>query len=128
MRSARLFRACCKGWRSALAVENTATGAAPVTLVVQDGTTTTELLDVGTPADLRVVHASPDAPAVDVVVNDDFANPLVSDLAFPDFTGFLGVPPATYNVKVTDSATQSVIAIDTDLDLAAGTWYTGCRD
>ena len=34
------------------------------------------------------------APAVDVVVNDDFNNPLVSGLEFPDFTDFLGVPPA----------------------------------
>ena len=106
------------------AVENTTTSGAQISLVVQNGTSADEILDVGTPADLRVVHASPDAPAVDVVANDDFANPLVSDLAFPDFTGFLSVPPATYNVKVTDSATQSVIAIDADLDLAAGISYT----
>lgn len=106
------------------AVENTTTGGAPISLVVQDGTATAEILDAGTPADLRVVHASPDAPAVDVVVNDGFANPLVSDLAFPSFTGFLSVPPDAYNVKVTDSATQSVIAIDADLELAAGTRYT----
>ncbi|MFO1407406.1 MAG: DUF4397 domain-containing protein [Steroidobacteraceae bacterium] len=106
------------------AVENTTTGGSPISLVVQNGTTTSEILDAGTPTDLRVVHASPDAPAVDVVANDDFANPLVSDLAFPDFTGFLSVPPATYNVKVTDAATQSVIAINADLALAAGTRYT----
>jgi Domain of unknown function (DUF4397) len=48
----------------------------------------------------------------------------VSDLAFPNFTGFLSVPPAAYNVKVTDSATQSVIAINADLELGAGTRYT----
>ena len=106
------------------AVENTATGAAPISLVVQDGSGASEILDVGTPADLRVVHASADAPAVDVVVNDDFANPLVSDLAFPDFTSFLSVPADTYNVKVTDSATQGVVPIDADLDLEAGIRYT----
>lgn len=106
------------------AVENTATGTAPISLVVQDGSGSSEILDVATPADLRVVHASPDAPAVDVVVNDDFANPLVSDLAFPDFTPFVSVPPASYNVKVTDAATQSVVPIDADLDLEAGARYT----
>jgi hypothetical protein len=106
------------------AVENTATGTAPISLVVQDGSGSSEILDAATPADLRVVHASPDAPAVDVVVNDDFANPLVSDLAFPDFTPFVSVPPASYNVKVTDAATQSVVPIDADLDLEAGVRYT----
>jgi hypothetical protein len=106
------------------AVENTTTGTAPISLVVQDGSGSSEILDAETPADLRVVHASADAPAVDVVVNDDFANPLVSDLAFPDFTAFLSVPPDSYNVKVTDAATQSVVPIDADVDLEAGVRYT----
>lgn len=106
------------------AVENTATGLAPISLAVLDGSGSFEIFDAATPADLRVVHASPDAPAVDVVVNDDFGNPLVSDLAFPDFTGFLSVPPATYNVKVTDSATQGVVPIDVDLTLDAGEIYS----
>jgi len=105
------------------AVENTATGAAPVSLVLMDGTGSAELLDAGTPADLRVIHASPDAPTVDVVVNDDFANPLVPGLSFPDATPFVSVPPDTYNVKVTDTATQGVIAIDADMTLDAGIRY-----
>ena len=106
------------------AVENTGTGAAPISLVVQDGSGSTEILDAATPADLRVVHASPDAPAVDVVVNGDFASPLVSDLMFREFTSFLSVPADSYNVKVTDSATQGLVPIDVDLDLEAGTRYT----
>jgi hypothetical protein len=106
------------------AVENTSTGTAPISLSVLDGNGSSEILDAATPADLRVVHASPDAPPVDVVVNDDFANPLVADLGYPDFTPFVSVPPATYNVKVTDSATQTVVPIDADLDLVAGTRYT----
>lgn len=106
------------------AVENTATGTAPISLVALDGTGSSQILDSATPSDLRVVHASPDAPAVDVVVNDDFANPLVSGLAFPDFTPFVSVPAATYNVKVTDSATQTVVPIDADLELMAGVRYT----
>lgn len=105
------------------AVENTTAGAAPVSLVLMDGTGSAELLDAETPADLRVVHASPDAPTVDVVVNDDFANPLVPGLSFPDATPFVSVPPDTYNVKVTDTATQGVIAIDADLTLDAGIRY-----
>ena len=106
------------------AVENTATGAAPISLVVQSASGATQILDAATPADLRVVHASPDAPAVDIVVNNDFANPLVPDLSFPDFTPFVSVPPATYNVKVTDSATQGVVPIDANLSLEAGVRYS----
>jgi hypothetical protein len=106
------------------AVENTVTGPAPISLVVQDGSGSAEILDVATTSDLRVVHASPDAPAVDVVVNDNFANPLVPGLTFPGFTPFVSVPPASYNVKVTDAATQGVIPIDADLNLEAGVRYS----
>lgn len=105
------------------AVENTGTGLSPISLVVQDGAGSAELLDVETPADVRVFHASPDAPNVDVVVNDDFANPLVSDLAFPDFTPFVSVPAADYNIKVVDAPTQTVTAIDVDLSLEPNISY-----
>jgi hypothetical protein len=106
------------------AVENTATGPSPVSLLVQDGSGASQILDAGATSDLRVIHVSPDAPPVDVVVNDDFANPLVHDLAFPEFTPVVGVPPGSYNVKVTDAATQSVVPIDVDLNLEAGVRYS----
>jgi hypothetical protein len=106
------------------AVENTTTGAAPIGLVVLTGAGSAEIADVDTPADLRVVHASPDAPPVDVVVNNDFVQPLIESLAYLDFTPFVSVPPATYNVKVTPENIAGVIVIDADLDLAAGKKYT----
>jgi len=106
------------------AVQNTTTGAAPISLVVQNGSGTSQILDVATPAALRVVHASPDAPAVDVVVNDNFSSPLVSDLSFPEFTPFVNVAPATYNVKVTDSATQTLVPIDASVSPKAGISYS----
>jgi hypothetical protein len=105
------------------AIENVDTGPAPIQLMVSDGTTASRVLSAGTPADLRVVHASPDAPAVDIVVNDGFDAPLVEDLAFPQATGFVSVAPATSNVKVA-AANTSTAVINADLSLLGAMRYT----
>jgi hypothetical protein len=105
------------------AIENVDTGTSPIQLVVSDGTGAARVLSAGTPADLRVVHASPDAPAVDIVVNDGFAAPLVQDLAFPQATGFVSVPPATYNVKVAAANTMTSV-INANLTLQPAVRYS----
>ncbi len=50
-------------------------------------------------AELRVVHASPDAPAVDVYVNQS-GTPLVEDLAYGEATLYVEVPSGAYTVQV----------------------------
>lgn len=105
------------------AIENVEPGPAPVQLLVSDGTTGARVLSAGTPAALRVVHASPDAPAVDIVVNDDFAAPLVSGLAFPQVAGPVEVPAASYNVKVAAAGTTAA-AINATLSLQPAVYYT----
>ncbi len=107
-----------------VAVANTTTGSAPISLLVNDGSTQSELLDVGTPADVRAGHLSPDAPAVDVIVNDDLENPLFNAATYPALTAYESVPPATYNVKVVDDATQALTVINANLTLAAGVSYS----
>ena len=94
---------------------------APIGLVGLTGAGSAVFLDQATPASLRVVHASPDAPNVDVIVND--AVTLVSDLPFPAATGFVPVDAGTYNVKVTPAGNPGVIAIEADLTLEAGVTY-----
>ncbi len=106
-----------------VAVQNTAAGDAPISLVVMDGEGSTEILDKNSPANVRVVHASADAPNVDVVANDVVT--LVNDLAFPEFTAYLAPAPDTYNIKVgpTGNAVGNPV-IEADLTLEAGQSYT----
>lgn len=108
-----------------VAVPRAGPGDAPISLVALDGTGSFEILDAATPASLRVIHASPDTDAVDVVVDDRFADPLVTGLAFPDVTGYLEPPPGNYNVKVGPTGlVAGATVIDADLSLDAGQVYT----
>lgn len=52
-----------------------------------------------TDAMLRVVHASPGAPAVDVYVNGD-TTPVVVALEYGDASGYLDVAPGDYTVQI----------------------------
>jgi hypothetical protein len=106
------------------AVANTGPGAAPISLIVAGGVGGFTLPDVATPAEVRVIHVSPDAPAVDVIVNDDFANPVLANVPYPAFSNYLSLAPGAYNFKVTAAGNPSAIVIDADVDLTAGQQYS----
>ena len=107
------------------AVQNTTTGSSPITLLVTTTSgATLNILDRAAPARLRVVHASPDTPAVNVYANDNFTTPVVSNLAFPNLTGFVEVPGGTYNIKVTPTGNVGLIAINANPTFAAGREYS----
>jgi LPXTG-motif cell wall-anchored protein len=72
-------------------------------------------------ARVRVVHASPDAPAVDVWVNGAVA---FSNAPFEGTTDYAELAPGSYQVQVTPTGATEPIVIDATLDLAAGTDYT----
>jgi len=81
-----------------------------------------------TPADgnvgVRVVHLSSDTPNVDDLTQDG-ATKVVSDLAYPDATGYLDLPAASYDLKVCATADNTVCPLDPGaLDLVAGTSYS----
>jgi hypothetical protein len=73
-------------------------------------------------ARLRVVHASPDAPAVDVAVKD--GDVLIADLAFPDASDYLSVPAASYDLEVRAAGTPDVALELPGIELEAGTVYS----
>lgn len=105
------------------AVPNVGTGSSPIELAVLDGDEVVILSDAMAGSDLRVVHVSADAPAVDVTVNDG-AEPAITNLAFPEATGYLNLAADTYNFKVTPNAATTPVVIDADVELANGAAYS----
>jgi hypothetical protein len=74
---------------------------------------------------VRVLHASPDAPAVDVYANDGV---ILEDVPFGVISNYLAVPGGTYNIKVcvagSDATDPANCVIDADLPFDAGKMYT----
>jgi hypothetical protein len=71
-------------------------------------------------ARVRVVHASPDAPDVDVLLNDA---EVLGDVPYLTASDYLGVPAGDQNLKVNVAGTATTV-IDADLSLVDGTDYT----
>jgi LPXTG-motif cell wall-anchored protein len=72
-------------------------------------------------AHVRVIHASPDAPGVDVKVSGGPA--LISALAFPNASEYLPVDAGSYNLQVTPAGASDVVIDLPNTTLTAGTIY-----
>lgn len=112
------------------AVPNTGANAyaSPISLMAVIGSDVIEFFDVNQDAGVRVVHASADAPAVDILVDDMVTG--ITGLEFTEFApggrfdDYAALPAGTVNVKVAATADNSVVAIDENLDLVNGQGYT----
>ena len=71
-------------------------------------------------AQIRVVHASPDAPDVDVLLDEA---EVLSDVPYLAASGYLEAPAGQRNLKVNAAGTATTV-IDADVDLADGSQYT----
>ncbi|WP_273432363.1 DUF4397 domain-containing protein [Chitinibacter tainanensis] len=92
-----------------------ANGSAPISLLLVSRASSgnvTQVLDVN--AKLRVVHASPDAPAVDVLAN---GSAILSNVPFFTASSYLTVPAANYTVALNLAGT-STQALTGSLQLA----------
>ena len=69
---------------------------------------------------MRVVHASPDAPDVDVLLDDA---KVLGDVPYLTASDYLDVPAGDQNLKVNAAGTATTV-IDADLSLVDGTDYT----
>jgi hypothetical protein len=74
-------------------------------------------------ADVRVLHASPDAPAVDVYLDDEIVTALTG-VPFGTISDYLQVPGGDHNVKVYATGTTADPVIDADVTVDAGAAYT----
>jgi hypothetical protein len=74
-------------------------------------------------ARIRVLHASPDAPAVDIFLDGSEA---ISDLAFDDITDYVSVPAGDHTVEVFAASADGTgdPVISADVTLSADTDYT----
>ena len=73
---------------------------------------------------VRVLHGSPDAPQVDVFVNDGKVDAL-SGASFGEITDYVKVPAGTYAIKVCATADNTVCPIGpVDLTFEGGKKYT----
>jgi hypothetical protein len=83
----------------------------------------TAALGIGVEGDacVDVVHASPDAPAVDVYVNGQLA---LSNLAFGAFSGWVALPAGEHQIQVTATgAAIDTAVIDANVTLESGIAY-----
>ena len=71
-------------------------------------------------ASLRVMHASPDAPNVDVLVDNKV---VLSNVPYPVASSYLTVTAATHEIKVNAAGTSTTV-IDVSPTLTVGTAYT----
>ncbi|SIQ57931.1 DUF4397 domain-containing protein [Pontibacter lucknowensis] len=72
-------------------------------------------------ANVLVVHASPDAPGVDLLVDDEKVNSAA--LTYPNNTGYLEVPAGRRNIKVNAAGTNTSV-INANLDLERNMNYS----
>lgn len=107
------------------ALQNTGPGTAPVKLGVVDAYgDDSVLVDVATPATVRVVHDSPDAPALSVIADGNTASPLVASLAYPNFTPYASLTPATVGLGITPASNTASVLTSVSLVANAGSEYT----
>lgn len=68
-------------------------------------------------AEVRLVHASPDAPGVDVYVDGD---PAVENLTFGNATDYVELDPGMHNVTITAAGDPSNVVFQQDIPVKPG--------
>lgn len=97
--------------------------AIPAGASAADAASCTQALGIGKSGDscVNIIHASPDAPAVDVYVDGAKA---LTGLKFGKTSGWVAVPAGAHEIQVTATGTDvSTAVIDANVTLADGVAY-----
>ena len=107
----------------AIAADNIGGGVAPIGLTILTDSAATPFVNIeDVRTRFRAVHASADAPNVDIFVNDGLL-PSLTNVPFGVGSAYLTVQPAIYNIKVAPTGTTNAV-IEADLSLERGIDYT----
>lgn len=101
-----------------LAIGRSGDGSLRLLPLVDDNST-----PAGGKAHVRFIHASPDAPAVDIVVRGA-SSPVFSNVAFGDASGYVPVDAGTYDFDVVVSGTSTIALQLNGVRLDARAVYT----
>jgi len=80
-----------------------------------------QIVSAESAARVRVLHASVDAPPVDILVNDSVA---IEDLSFGNIAGYVSLPSGSYSIKVRGANTTGPDVISTNITVRGGRDYT----
>ena len=98
----------------------------PLLRVLAAGALTFAMVGVASASEhamVRVLHASPDAPAVDVYLDDAKVDAL-TNVPFGTISGYLDIPSGDHNIKVYATGTTTGAVIDANVTVASGSRYT----
>jgi hypothetical protein len=70
---------------------------------------------------VRVLHASPDAPGVDIYVNN---NPVARDVTYKEFTEYIPIAGGLYNIKVYPTGKTTNPVIDQNVNIPPRSIFT----
>jgi len=101
-----------------LRFRNQALIAALALAALADGRASAQVASTAAPAEVRVVHGSPDAGPVTVSVD---GSPLLKSFLYGTITPYVGLKPGTYTLSVTTEA-KATVSLKTTI--AGGKFYT----
>lgn len=81
-----------------------------------------ELVDLFVQPEISILHAAYGTDPVDVMLSDDFANPVVAGLAYSQLSGSVQIDDGTVNLIVTPAGNPGVFLAQKEISIEPGTY------